>query len=63
MTSGRSDLVDVQLVVNHETDKAWRVSPWGGPGEPCWLPKSQAQHNGERSFTMPRWLAEEKGLV
>lgn len=28
-----------------------------------WLPKSQVQNNNDGTFTMPEWLAIEKGLV
>lgn len=28
-----------------------------------WIPKSQCERNDDGSFTMERWIAEDKGLV
>jgi len=28
-----------------------------------WVPKSQCEENGDGTFTMPRWLAREKGFI
>ena len=61
----KSDLVDIQLEILNETDKAVRVSD----GEHiCWLPKSQIEIErrskaGGAIVTMPEWLAIEKELV
>lgn len=59
MTSGRSDLVDVELELRFETGDAFKVSDGTIV---CWLPKSQCERDGN-VFTMPEWLAAEKGLV
>jgi hypothetical protein len=56
----RSDLIEVALEVRHETARAWLVSDGG---EPVWLPKSQCENNDDGTFTMPEWLATEKGFV
>jgi hypothetical protein len=60
MTSGRSDVIDIAAEVRGETDRAWRLSD-GSVTE--WVPKSQVEDNGDGTFAMPEWLAEEKGFV
>lgn len=69
----KSDLIDVALVVHHMTAKAFLVSEDGDEKKAKWLPKSQCQRGenlveaqcGGRvwSFTLPEWLAKEKGLI
>lgn len=67
----RSDLVDLTLFLHVETDKAWRVSDNGSDTKAVWLPKSQVEMEPlpgskggrEAVFTIPEWLAIEKGLV
>lgn len=60
MSSGGSDLVDISAEVQGETDKAWRLYD-GDRAE--WVPKSQAERNDDGTFTMPEWLAKEKGFI
>lgn len=55
-----SELVDLNGVLRGETDAAFRVVI---DGKSVWLPKSQVENNGDGTWTMPRWLAEEKELV
>lgn len=57
---GKSDLIDIALIVKHETDKAWLVND--GDND-VWLPKSQAESNEDGTFTMPEWLALEKRFI
>ena len=59
-TSGQSDLTDIAAELRHETDKAWLI--FDGDKE-VWLPKSQVENNGDGTFTMPEWLAHDKGLI
>ena len=65
MSAGRSDLVDVDDVTfMHETPGefgAYLVKTT--KDREVWIPKSQCERNDDGSFTMPRWIAEEKGLV
>jgi len=61
MSSGKSNLVDLNLDLHHETDKAFLVS--NGRTDKVWLPKSQVEDNGDNTFTMPEWLAYDKGLI
>lgn len=63
----RSDLVDIDLELHHETEKAFLV--WDGKkdkdGKPIkiWLPKSSVENNLDGTLAMPEWLALEKGLI
>ena len=60
MTSGRSDLVDIEADLIHETDKAYLLS--NGERQ-VWVPKSVVQNNEDGTWTMPERLAVDKGLV
>ena len=53
-------LVDIEAEVQGETDKAWRL--YDGKTT-AWVPKSQIEQNEDGSFTMPEWLAQDKGFV
>jgi hypothetical protein len=57
----KTELVDIDVVeVRAETPLAWLLHD-GSKTE--WVPKSQAEDNGDGTFTMPRWLAKEKGFI
>lgn len=64
----KCDPIEFYGELRHETDKAYLV--YDGAVE-VWIPKSQCQEarqvGGKRScdweFTIPAWLAEEKGIV
>lgn len=60
MTSGRSDLVDIAAEIRAESDKAWRL--YDG-ARAAWVPKSNVENNGDGTFSMPEWLAKEKGFI
>lgn len=64
MSSGSSDLVDIDVEIKHMTDKAVLVSD--GDND-VWLPLSQTEveDNGDGTgvVTIPEWLAIEKGLL
>ncbi len=55
-----SDLIDIEVILKHETDSAWLVDD--GDEKPVWIPKSQAEFDGE-ILTLPEWLAMEKELI
>lgn len=55
-----SELFDMAAEVKGETDKAWRLFD-GTKTE--WVPKSQVENNGDGTFTMPLWLAKDKGFI
>jgi len=56
----RKELVDLTAEIRHETEKAYRLHD-GTRTE--WVPKSQVEDNGDGTFTMPLWLAKDKGFV
>jgi hypothetical protein len=55
-----SGLTDIAAELLYETEKAYRISD-GVNTE--WVPKSQVENNNDGTFTMPEWLAKEKGLI
>jgi RNase P/RNase MRP subunit p29 len=57
--SGRQ-LVDISGEVRGETERALHLYD-GTKTE--WVPKSQVEDNGDGTFTMPEWLAKEKGFI
>jgi hypothetical protein len=56
----KKELFDLAAEIRGETDHAWRLFD-GTKTE--WVPKSQVENNGDGTFTMPMWLAEDKGFV
>lgn len=56
----KSDLVDVEAQLVGETDKAYHIDDGD---QKVWLPKSQVEHDGKTTFTMPAWLANERKLI
>jgi len=72
-SNGR-ELTEVVLFIRHETEKAWLVTDGvkdaEGRENKVWLPKSQCQLDEDpldsskpATFSIPVWLAEEKGFV
>lgn len=53
-------LTDIAAEIKGETDKAYRLFD-GVKTE--WVPKSQVEDNNDGTFTMPEWLAQEKGFI
>ena len=56
----RKELIDIAGTIRAETEKALRIFD-GKRTE--WVPKSQVEENGDGTFTMPEWLAKEKGFI
>lgn len=60
-----SDLLDMEVFIHAETEKAIRVS--NEVCDPVWLPLSQIEinhrHGQSGEITLPRWLAEQRGLA
>lgn len=56
----RSNLIDIEARLVHETEKAWLLDV--GNDKPTWVPKSAAEFDGE-TLTIPEPLAVERGLV
>lgn len=66
MTTMKSDLIDVTVVLRHHTDRAVLVDHGGK--EPVWLPLSQIElapnaDGRTHTATLPEWLAEESGMI
>lgn len=63
----RSNIVDVEVSVIAETERAIKVRPNFRKGEAVWLPKSAVEIDrvvgGEATISLPEALAIEKGLV
>lgn len=53
-------LIDIEAELLIETDKAYRIDD-GKTTD--WVPKSQVEFNSDGTFTMPDWLAREKGFI
>jgi len=60
-----SKLTDIVAELRHETSRAYLI--WDG-AQQVWLPKSMVEmydngHAKPKQFTLPEWLAKEKGLI
>jgi hypothetical protein len=53
-------LIDIAAELRGETDRALRLYD-GNKTE--WVPKSQVEDNGDGTYTMPEWLAKDKGFI
>lgn len=63
----KSDLVDVTAEKRMDREKsiALFAGDYDDDGKEVWVfvPKSQVEENGDGTFTMPEWLALDKGLI
>lgn len=64
----RSNIIDVDVQLLRETEKAVQVSALGISAEAVWLPRSQIEISRAATatlyvVTLPEWLAQEKGLI
>jgi hypothetical protein len=53
-------LFDFAATLKHETESAYLVNDGD---KDYWLPKKLTEDNGDGTFTIPEWLAVEKGIV
>lgn len=53
-------LVDIAVELRHETEKAFLLYD-GDKTE--WVAKSLVERNDDGTFTMPEWLARDKGFI
>ncbi|WP_024517108.1 hypothetical protein [Bradyrhizobium sp. Tv2a-2] len=60
MPTIESKLTDIEAELLQETDRAYRL--YDGKTR-AWVAKSLVENNGDGSWTLPLWLAQEKGLV
>lgn len=56
----KHDIVEIAGELRGETDKAFRIYD-GKKTE--WVPKSQVEKNEDGTFSMPEWLATDKGFL
>lgn len=56
----KSELYYIVVQIKGETEAAYRIFD-GKITE--WLPKSQVENNGDGTFTLPLWLAKERGFL
>lgn len=55
------ETIDITARIETETSAAYCLDV--GEENMVWLPKSQVEWDGKKTFTVPLWLATEKGLV
>jgi hypothetical protein len=55
-----SELTEIAAELRHETPNAYLLDD-GVKRE--WVPKSQVESNDDGTFTMPLWLAKDKGFM
>ena len=53
-------LIDISAQLKGETEKAFRLYD-GAKTE--WVPKRYVEDNGDNTYTMPEWLAKDKGFI
>lgn len=56
-------LAEVEVVVFHETDKAFLVWTYEDRAKAVWVPKSQVEVHEGTTLEGPEWLLIEKGLL
>lgn len=60
MTRKLHDLVEIDATKLSETENALYISDGSTR---AWVPKSQVEDNGDGTFSMPSWLARDKGFI
>ena len=55
-----AELFDMSAEIVAETEKAYLLND--GTVQ-AWVPKSQVEDNGDGTFTMPEWIAKDKGFI
>jgi hypothetical protein len=60
MNNKNEKLFDLAAQVRAETPRAFLL--FDGAKE-VWVPKSQVEANSDGTFTMPEWLAIDKGFI
>lgn len=56
----KSELTDIAAQIKIDRPKAWLLDD--GVTE-AWVPKSLVEDNGDGTFTMPEWVAKQKGFI
>lgn len=60
MRKSDKELIDIAAELKHETPGAFLLND--GDTE-AWCPRSIVESNDDGTFTMPLWLAKDKGFV
>lgn len=60
MTKRNHDIIEIEAKLRRETDKAFLL--YDGKKE-VWVPRAQVEDNDDGTFSMPEWLALDKGLI
>lgn len=61
MVTGKSDIIEIAAEIKRETENAYHIDD--GTTQ-AWIPKSQCEWNqSEGTFSMPEWIAKDKGLI
>ena len=56
----KHDIIEIAAEKRRETDQAFCL--YDG-AKAAWVPKSQVEQNPDGTFTMPEWLAQDKGFI
>lgn len=62
----KSNLIDLSVILHHETAKAFLVSDDGDKDKAVWIAKSTCEIEPKGkvwTLTLPEWVATQKGLV
>jgi hypothetical protein len=54
------DIIGIAADLRRETEKAYLL--YDGSKE-AWVPKAQVENNNDGTFSMPEWLALDKGFL
>lgn len=57
---GKQELIDIAAIQKKETEQAYEI--YDGKIT-RWVPKSLVEKNDDKTFTMPEWLAKDKGFI
>lgn len=60
MTKRNHDIIEIAADLRRETEKAYLL--YDGSKE-AWVPKAQVENNSDGTFSMPEWLAMDKGFI
>lgn len=58
--NSNSDIIDITAIQRHETELAYLIDDGD---KKVWVSKKLAQKNDDGTFSMPEWVALEKGLI
>lgn len=60
MPTIQSKTVEIEAEIKHSTDSALKL--YDGKTT-CWVSRHLVTDNGNGTFTMPEWVAKDKGLI